>query len=77
MIFQLLFSTLALSAVVTLASAKTLIVGQNQGGWTLGVKYGTLNADIGDSLVSKYRAQSMSRYRVCLYTHVFRLFKFQ
>lgn len=50
---QLVLWVVALSVFVTLSSAETLIVGQNQGGWTLGVKYGTLNAAIGDSLVSR------------------------
>ncbi len=69
---ELVLSALALSALVSVGSAKALIVGQNQGGWTLGVKYGTLNAAVGDSLVSRRSHTMLLRLRIfgtsCLFS---------
>ena len=50
---QLVIALLLVSAV-PFCSAKTVIVGLNQGGWTLGVKYDTLYTAPGDSLVRYY-----------------------
>jgi hypothetical protein len=36
---------------VALSTAKEIIVGENAGGWSVGVKYKPLNAIVGDQLV--------------------------
>ena len=41
---------LALQQVIN-ANAKEVIVGENQGFWTIGVQYAPINADVGDQLV--------------------------
>jgi hypothetical protein len=49
--------SLWLSLFLVVSNAKEIItVGENQGGWTLGVKYEPINAVIGDQLVRRIRS---------------------
>ena len=47
------FSVCLLSCHFDLAAAKEIVVGQNAGGWTLGIKYEPINAVVGDQLVRR------------------------
>ena len=42
---------IALACLAVAAQARTIVVGEGQGGWTLGVDYAPIDAVVGDRLV--------------------------
>ncbi len=45
---------------VTCVASKEIIVGQNEGGWSVGVTYAPINAVVGDQLVRRISSKSVT-----------------
>jgi hypothetical protein len=52
-LYLAIYFALVLGGCPTKSLAKDIVVGENQGGWTLGVDYPVINAQLGDQLVSQ------------------------